>query len=186
MWFQLGKDIKKRLSHLIREEERLSYWQAYLRKGNQLFDGRIHDHHDGVFHMVVTFLRWRFQHGLSWDDFSKHLLLLAAWLAWENNSFPNYDSISITSQPLLILPSCSSVDGHLGKWSRRTSHERGTFQALNHFTLRSWDCCRFEYSYIVWAYLLVLAPLPVLTQSLVDTCGPEVSPYLREVCLSVG
>ena len=91
---------------------------------------------------------------------------------WEIKTF----NIPFNSQPLLILPSCSSVGGHLDKWSRQTSHERGTFQALNHYTLRSWDCCRFEYSYIVWAYLLVLAPLPVLTQSLVDTCGPEFSP----------
>ena len=38
-----------------------------------------------------------FQHCLSWNDFSMHLLLVAAWLAWEQSSFLDYHRKSLSS-----------------------------------------------------------------------------------------
>ena len=37
-----------------------------------------------------------FQHSLFWDDFSMHLLLLAAWLAWEKSSLQSLSLFSFS------------------------------------------------------------------------------------------
>ena len=77
-------------------------------------------------------------------------------------------NIYFTSQPLasicqfysLISPSCSSAGAHRDKWSRRTSLEKGTFQALNHFTEELGLLqIRAQLGFEVWAYLVYLVDL---------------------------